>query len=103
MRPRIAGLRQHQSEVIGEAAWPAIVAREDWEALTAMLNDPSRRSKPPSREYRSPDAHLRRVRIQPRFMAWRQRRSLLRCRKDSGGCGSYSSKRSSSNGMSPGC
>jgi len=34
--PRLAGLREHQGEVVGEAAWPAILERETWERLVAL-------------------------------------------------------------------
>ncbi len=51
LRPRIAGLRQHRGEIIGEAAWPAILPRESWERLCAVLKDPSRRLKGPRRRY----------------------------------------------------
>jgi site-specific DNA recombinase len=47
--PRIAGLRVHQGEVIGEAVWPAIIDRATHEQLIARLSDPSRtlRRMPP--------------------------------------------------------
>ena len=35
--PRIAGLRVHQGEVVGKAAWPAIVDQETHEALVGTL------------------------------------------------------------------
>lgn len=41
--PRIAGLRQHRGEVLGPAAWPAIVDRGAWEAARALMDDPARR------------------------------------------------------------
>ncbi|WP_170981411.1 recombinase family protein [Nocardioides dongxiaopingii] len=36
--PRIAGLRVHHGEVVGDAAWPAIVDRSTHEALMATLH-----------------------------------------------------------------
>ncbi len=47
--PRVAGLRQHRGEVVGEAAWPALVPRALWERVRAIVNDPSRqrRGRPP--------------------------------------------------------
>jgi site-specific DNA recombinase len=45
-RARNAGLRSYQGEVIGEAQWPAIVPEETWRAVSAILNDPSRRTSP---------------------------------------------------------
>ncbi|MGH3790438.1 MAG: recombinase family protein, partial [Pseudonocardiaceae bacterium] len=44
LKPRNAGLRQHQGEVIGPAGWPAIVPEEQWRAVVAILTDPSRRT-----------------------------------------------------------
>jgi len=51
LSPRMAGLRQHQGEVMGEAAWPAILDRDTWEQLRAVLTDPSRRPAPASHKY----------------------------------------------------
>lgn len=42
--PRVAGLRQHQGEVIGEAEWPAILDRPVWERVRLTLLDPARRT-----------------------------------------------------------
>ena len=41
--PRIAGLRQHNGEVVGEAMWPAIIDRATHDRLVGLLGDPSRR------------------------------------------------------------
>jgi DNA invertase Pin-like site-specific DNA recombinase len=46
IRARNAGLRVHRGEVVGPAAWPAIVDRESWEAAHALLTDPARRTSP---------------------------------------------------------
>lgn len=43
--PRIAGLRRFRGEIIGEAAWPAIVDRDTWDALQAILSDRSSKSR----------------------------------------------------------
>jgi site-specific DNA recombinase len=40
--PRVAGLRQHRGEIVGDAAWPALVPRALWERVRAIVNDPSR-------------------------------------------------------------
>ncbi|PRX95616.1 recombinase family protein [Allonocardiopsis opalescens] len=40
--PRNAGLRAYHKEVVGAAAWPAIVPEETWRAACAVLDDPSR-------------------------------------------------------------
>jgi len=42
LRPRNAGLREHRGQVVGLAAWPPIVDREVWEAVTAVLTDGAR-------------------------------------------------------------
>ena len=41
--PRIAGLREHNCEVVGKAAWPAIIDRATHDRLVGLLDDPSRR------------------------------------------------------------
>jgi site-specific DNA recombinase len=41
--PRIAGLREHNGEVVGEAAWPAIIDHATHDRLAGLLDDPSRR------------------------------------------------------------
>lgn len=40
---RIAGLRQHQGQVVGDAEWPGIIDAETRQRLDAILGDPSRR------------------------------------------------------------
>ena len=44
LRPRNAGLREHQGEVIGKAAHPAIVSESEWRAVVAILTNPTRRT-----------------------------------------------------------
>lgn len=41
--PRIAGLREHNGEVVGDAVWPAIIDRATHDRLAGLLDDPSRR------------------------------------------------------------
>jgi site-specific DNA recombinase len=41
--PRIAGLREHNGEVVGKAVWPAIIDRATHDRLVGLLDDPSRR------------------------------------------------------------
>lgn len=36
-KPRVAGLRAHRKEVVGEAVWPAILDRDAWEEVCARL------------------------------------------------------------------
>lgn len=47
--PRIAGLRIHQGEVIGDGSWEGLVDRETFHRLQAVLGDPRRRQlgRPP--------------------------------------------------------
>lgn len=45
--PRNTALRQHRGAVIGEAVWPAIIARDTWEKLRAILDNPARCTKVP--------------------------------------------------------
>ena len=44
-RPRNAGLMEHRAEIVGKAAWPAIVDEPTWRAASALLSDPSRRTQ----------------------------------------------------------
>lgn len=48
MRGRNAGKIEVDGEIIGDAAWPAIVSLDDLLAVRAVLNDPSRRLSPGS-------------------------------------------------------
>lgn len=40
---RVAGLREYHGEVVAIAEWPAILDRDTWEQICALLNDPARR------------------------------------------------------------
>lgn len=51
LSPRIAGLRGHRGEPISDAIWPAIIDRDDWERVRAILSDPRRRRGGRPREY----------------------------------------------------
>lgn len=44
--PRTAGLRQHQGQIIGPAAWPPLLDIDTWHAVRAILTDPHRRQAP---------------------------------------------------------
>lgn len=44
MRARNAGLSAYRGEIVGPAQWPAIVSREELDAITALLKDPRRRT-----------------------------------------------------------
>lgn len=38
--PRTAGLREHRRQIVGPAVWPALLEREQWEAVRCLLNRP---------------------------------------------------------------
>jgi hypothetical protein len=40
--PKIAGLRRFRGEVVGEAAWPAILERDVWEEVRSKISDRAR-------------------------------------------------------------
>jgi len=44
LRPRNAGLMEHQGEIVGEAKWDPIIDPEKWRAVVRVLTDPSRRT-----------------------------------------------------------
>lgn len=44
LRPRNAGLMEHQGEIVGSAEWPAIVPEEEWRAVYAVLTDSHRKT-----------------------------------------------------------
>jgi site-specific DNA recombinase len=52
--PRIAGLREHNGEVVGNAAWPGIIDRATHDRLVGLLGDPSRRRENFGRPRRHP-------------------------------------------------
>jgi DNA invertase Pin-like site-specific DNA recombinase len=43
LNPRNAGLRAHRGEIVAQAAWPAIVDRDTYDGVVALLTDPGRR------------------------------------------------------------
>jgi site-specific DNA recombinase len=45
LRPRNAGLMEHRGEVVGPAAWAAIVPEDIWRGAVALLNSPARRTQ----------------------------------------------------------
>jgi site-specific DNA recombinase len=48
LKPRNAGVRAYNGEIIGPARWEPIVGEETWRAAVALLSDPSRRQAPHS-------------------------------------------------------
>ncbi len=51
LSPRIAGLREHQGQVIGQAIWAPIISEEDHARVIALLTDPTRRTNRTARRY----------------------------------------------------
>lgn len=49
--PRIAGMREHQGQVIGKAIWPAIIPEATYHQVVALLTDPARRTNRTARRY----------------------------------------------------
>ena len=49
--PRLAGLRVHRGQVVGPAAWPAIISPKQSEQIIAKLTDPARRTNRTARRY----------------------------------------------------
>lgn len=45
MRPSVAGLMAHKGEIIGPAAWAAVLDPDVWDQVRAILNDPARKEK----------------------------------------------------------
>jgi site-specific DNA recombinase len=54
VNPRIAGLRAYKGTIVGDAAWPAIITREQHERLVMLRKDPTRKWVPRGR----PAQHL---------------------------------------------
>ncbi|QMU78905.1 recombinase family protein [Streptacidiphilus sp. PB12-B1b] len=44
LRPRNAGLIEHDGEIVGRAVWPAVTTEEKWRACKAILENPERRT-----------------------------------------------------------
>ncbi|NRQ51550.1 recombinase family protein [Aeromicrobium stalagmiti] len=49
--PRIAGLREHRGEVVGDALWPAIITRQEHEQITARLAESAKTNRRSPRRY----------------------------------------------------
>jgi site-specific DNA recombinase len=45
-RPRNAGIAVYRGEEVGRGSWEAVLPEEQWRAVVALLNDPSRRTSP---------------------------------------------------------
>lgn len=51
IRPRIAGLREHNGQIVAKAEWPAILDEAIWRQVQAVLTNPSRRKNALVRSY----------------------------------------------------
>ena len=49
--PRIAGLREHQGQVVGPAVWPPIITAQQHAQILALFSDPKRRIVRSPRRY----------------------------------------------------
>jgi site-specific DNA recombinase len=87
IRPRTAGRRQFKGEDIGPACWEPILEMPTWERVRAILLDPARRQRPPSREY--PLYGILHCGACGRHLVATPRANGRNygCRKESGGCG----------------
>src|SRR5581483_63956 len=87
--PRIAGLREHRGEVVGDAAWPAIIDHATHERLRATLTGPHRRRDPVVRSYLFAGiAVCGRPRCGAKLVAARNNGArAYGCVVDKGGCG----------------
>ncbi len=88
---RIAGLRDHHGVAVAPATWPAIITREEHEALVAVLTAPGRdrRREPPRRKYLLTGGVARCERCGAALVARPNERRDRRyvCSRDHGGCG----------------
>lgn len=88
-RPRLAGLREHKGEIIGKAAWPAILPESQWRELRAVF-DP-RSTGPSRRDFRYWLTGIVRCDRCKRPMSSVGGRGVgdfrYGCSKDRGGCG----------------
>ncbi len=88
---RIAGLRAHHGVVVAEADWPAIITREEHEALRSVLMAPERdrRKEPARRKYLLTAGVARCGKCGAGLVARPNDRHDRRyiCSRDRGGCG----------------
>jgi DNA invertase Pin-like site-specific DNA recombinase len=87
--PRVAGLRQHQGEILEgvETSWQPILDRETWEQVRVVLTDPKRFTGPRTQSY--PLAGILTCALcgEPLKAMPRQGRRCYGCKKETGGCG----------------
>jgi site-specific DNA recombinase len=85
--PRIAGLRQNGHELV-EADWPAIISRDEWEQLRAILGDkPTRKGPKEPRAYLGSGVYICDLCGTPMLGQARLGIPAYACRRERGGCG----------------
>lgn len=85
--PRIAGLRENGAELV-EADWPAIIPREEWEQLRAILSDkPTRKGPKEPRTYLLSNLAICDLCGTPMLGQARLGTPAYACRREKGGCG----------------
>jgi DNA invertase Pin-like site-specific DNA recombinase len=85
--PRIAGLRQNGAELV-EADWPAIVTRDEWEQLRAILGpSPKQRGPKEPRSYLGSGIFVCDLCGTPLIGQARMGTPAYACRRERGGCG----------------
>jgi site-specific DNA recombinase len=85
--PRVAGLRENGDELV-EADWPAIIPREEWEQLRAILADkPTRKGPKEPRTYLGSNTYCCGICETPMIGQARLGTPAYACRRERGGCG----------------
>jgi site-specific DNA recombinase len=85
--PRVAGLRQNGDELV-EADWPAIIPRDEWEQLRAILGDaPTKKGPKEPREYLGSGVYICDLCGTPMIGQARMGTPAYACRRERGGCG----------------
>jgi site-specific DNA recombinase len=85
--PRVAGLRQNGDELV-EADWPAIIPRDEWEQLRAILGDaPTAKGPKEPRAYLGSGVYLCDLCGTPMLGQARMGTPAYACRREKGGCG----------------
>jgi site-specific DNA recombinase len=85
--PRIAGLRENGDELV-EADWPAIIPRDEWEQLRAILgNRPTQKGPKGPRAYLASNVYLCDLCGTPMIGQARMGTPAYACRREKGGCG----------------
>jgi site-specific DNA recombinase len=85
--PRVAGLRENGDELV-EADWPAIIPRDEWEQLRAILGEkPTQKGPKEPRAYLASNVYLCDLCGTPMVGQARMGTPAYACRRERGGCG----------------